>query len=214
MPRDHRTSKEDFPLAEAQQLYQQLQSYQKVADAIGWSFAQVRRKLQAAVTSEPTALSIVDVPVSPVELTPTVNSAEDTALHSAELPSIPDNRDIQQTTVQGYALDSAETLADHETRLQVLESFVATLQAQAVQPSVQHITVQSRADSAYALHSAESVQTWDNAEDAKPERWNLWLPRGLKRRIEAQAKAAGIAPSSLVQRLLLAAVNGQGVRDG
>ena len=164
---------------------------------------------------EPT---IVDVPVETVEITPTVNSAEDTALHSAddsaELPSIPDNRDIQQTTVQGYALDSAETLADHETRLQVLESFVATLQAQAVQPSVQHITVQSRADSAYALHSAESVQTWDNPEDAKPERWNLWLPRGLKRRIEAQAKAAGIAPSSLVQRLLLAAVNGQGVRDG
>ena len=116
--------------------------------------------------------------------------------------------------MQGYALDSAETLADHETRLQVLESFIATLQAQAVQPSVQHITVQSRADSAYALHSAESVQTWDNPEDAKPERWNLWLLRGLKRRIEAQAKAAGIAPSSLVQRLLLAAVNGQGVRDG
>jgi hypothetical protein len=50
------------------------------------------------------------------------------------------------------------------------------------------------------------VQTWDDPEDAKPERWNLWLPRGLKRRIEAHAKAAGIAPSHLVGRLLMAAL--------
>jgi hypothetical protein len=125
-------------------------------------------------------------------------SAQDTALHSAEIVSVPD---IQPTTVHGYALDSADTLSDHETRLQVLESFVATLQAQAVQP----ITVQT---SAYALHSAEPVQTWDDPDDAKPERWNLWLPRGLKRRIEAYAKAAGIAPSTLVQRLLMSTLNG------
>lgn len=168
----------------------------------------MRRKLQAAVTSEPT---IVDVPVETVELAPTVNSAEDTALRSAddsaELPSLPDTH---PPAVQWYVLDSAETLADHETRLQVLESFVASLQAQALQPPVQHITVQH---SAYALHSAESVQTWDDPEDAKPERWNLWLPRGLKRRIEAQARAAGIAPSSLVQRLLMAVINGQAVPD-
>jgi hypothetical protein len=113
--------------------------------------------------------------------------------------------------VQGYALSSVETLSDHETRLQVLESFVASLEAQARQAPVQHITVQSRADSAYALPSAEPVQTWDDPEDAKPERWNLWLPRGLKRRIEAHAKAAGIAPSTLVQRLLMSTLNGGGV---
>ena len=151
------------------------------------------------------------------EPTPPITSAEDTALHSADnstaLASVPDNRDIAQTTVQGYALDSADTLSDHETRLQVLESFVATLQAQALQPPVQHITVQTSADGAYALHSAESVQRWDDPEDAKPERWNLWLPRGLKRRIEASAKTAGIAPSSLVQRLLMAAIRGQAVPD-
>jgi hypothetical protein len=51
---------------------------------------------------------------------------------------------------------------------------------------------------------------WDDPRDAKPERWNLWLPRGLKRRIEAQAKAAGIAPSQLVQRLLMSTLNGGG----
>jgi hypothetical protein len=101
-------------------------------------------------------------------------------------------------------------LADHEIRLQVLESFVKVFQEQAQQPAVQPITVQS---SAYALPSAETVQTWEDPEDAKPERWNLWLPRGLKRRIEAQAKAAGIAPSQLVQRLLMAAINGMAVHD-
>lgn len=138
-----------------------------------------------------------------------VNGAEDTSLRSADLPSLPDT---SPPTVQGYALDSAETWADHETRLQVLESFVASLQAQAQQPSVQHITVQH---SASALHSAElpAVQTWEDQEDAKPERWNLWVPRGLKRRTEAQAHAAGIAPSQLVQRPLMAAINGQAVPD-
>ncbi len=197
MPRDHRTSKEEFPLSEALRLREQGKS--------------LRRKLQAAVTSEPNELSIVDMPVEVVDLAPTSNSAEQcSADDSAALVSVPDNRDIQQTTVQGYALDSAETLADHETRLQMLEGFMAALQAQARQPPVQHITVQH---SPSALHSAESVQTWNDPEDAKPERWNLWLPRGLKRRIEAQAKAAGIAPSSLVQRLLMAAINGQGVHD-
>ncbi len=211
MPRDHRTSKEEFPLSEALRLREQGKSLKTIADTIGWSFAQVRRKLQAAVTSEPNELSIVDMPVEVVDLAPTSNSAEQcSADDSAALVSVPDNRDIQQTTVQGYALDSAETLADHETRLQMLEGFMAALQAQARQPPVQHITVQH---SPSALHSAESVQTWNDPEDAKPERWNLWLPRGLKRRIEAQAKAAGIAPSSLVQRLLMAAINGQGVHD-
>ena len=111
-------------------------------------------------------------------------------------------------TVQTSALDSAGTLADHETRLQVLESFVATLQTQFLQPPVQQITVQSAPSSAYALPSAEPVQTWDDPEDAKPERWNLWLQRGVKRRIEAHAKAAGIPPSQLVQRLLMASLNG------
>ena len=157
----------------------------------------------------------MDVPLETVDLTPPSHSADDTALlsadDSAEFPAVQSSADVP--TVQSYALSSADTLQDHETRLQMLEGFMAALQAQARQAPVQHITVQSRADSAYALHSAESVQTWDSPEDAKPKRWNLWLPRGLKRRIEAQAKAAGIAPSALVQRLFMAAFNGQGVPD-
>ena len=64
-----------------------------------------------------------------------------------------------------------------------------------------------------ALVSADTVQSWDDPEDGKPERWNLWIPRGLKRQIEALAKTAGIAPSQLVQRLLMAALPGKEVRD-
>jgi hypothetical protein len=29
---------------------------------------------------------------------------------------------------------------------------------------------------------------WDDPDNAKPERWNLWLPRGVKRRIDAQVR--------------------------
>jgi hypothetical protein len=91
MPRDHRISKEEFPLAEAQRLYQQLQSYQKVADTIGWSFAQTRRKLQAAVSvdtvtltpsSEHTiAVTAAELSAHPLaNLFPLMNDADFTAL--------------------------------------------------------------------------------------------------------------------------------------
>jgi hypothetical protein len=43
--------------------------------------------------------------------------------------------------------------------------------------------------------------------DEKAERWNLWLPRGLRRRIEALAKARGHAPSKVVQELLWRALS-------
>jgi len=39
-------------------------------------------------------------------------------------------------------------------------------------------------------------------DEARAERWNLWLPRGLRVRIEALAQARGVAPSRVVQELL------------
>jgi len=39
-------------------------------------------------------------------------------------------------------------------------------------------------------------------EEARAERWNLWLPHGLRQRIEAVAKARGHAPSKVVQEAL------------
>jgi hypothetical protein len=77
----------------------------------------------------------------------------------------------------------------------VAESFMASIQAQCrasaetVQPPV---------------HNA--VQTWQDPTDAKPERWNLWIPRGLRRVIKEQAKSAGIVPSKYVQSLLWTAM--------
>jgi hypothetical protein len=215
MPQHHRWSPVEFPLAEAQRLRAEGKNLYEIAAAIGWSYSHVRRKLAAAGMRETfkhkrrgkrnpgdSERNPADVPVDGDHAERNGHAPAIPASQPIAVPSQP----IAMASADDTALHSAQTLADHETRLQALESFIATLQAQAQQP----ITVQSSA--VYALPSAElpAVQTWEDPEDAKPERWNLWLPRGLKRRIEAQAKAAGIAPSQLVQRLLMAALNGGG----
>jgi hypothetical protein len=46
-------------------------------------------------------------------------------------------------------------------------------------------------------------------EDAKAERWNLWIPRGLRRHIEAIAAKRGTAASKIVQELLWKALGEQ-----
>ena len=70
MPQDHRTSKEDFPLAEAKRLRAEGQSIQAVADAIGWSFAQTRRKLLAS--TKPASANATQTKVQPANpATPT-----------------------------------------------------------------------------------------------------------------------------------------------
>ena len=58
-------------------------------------------------------------------------------------PAIVEMVDVPVETVElTPTSNSAETLADHETRLQVLESFVKVLQEHIQQPPVPHITVQ------------------------------------------------------------------------
>jgi hypothetical protein len=47
----------------------------------------------------------------------------------------------------------------------------------------------------------------DDPMDNATERWNLYLKRGLRVRIEALARARGIAPSRVVQELLWTALN-------
>jgi DNA-binding transcriptional MocR family regulator len=49
-------------------------------------------------------------------------------------------------------------------------------------------------------------------EEARAERWNLWLPRGLRHRIEAVAKARGHAPSKVVQEALWQWINSEEAR--
>jgi hypothetical protein len=48
---------------------------------------------------------------------------------------------------------------------------------------------------------------FDDPADNTTERWNLYLKRGLRVRIEAMAQARGIAPSRVVQELLWQALS-------
>jgi hypothetical protein len=60
---------------------------------------------------------------------------------------------------------------------------------------------QSSAGQSGAVQSSAEPPTL-TPEEARAERWNLWLPRGLRQRIEAVAKAQGHAPSKVVQEAL------------
>jgi hypothetical protein len=123
------------------------------------------------------------------------------AVYRAVNPPTLNGAEASAVTQDPLQTDTAKRLADHERRLEVLEAFVAVLQRQsAVQGAAQH--------------GAELLRGWDDPADAKSERWNLWLPRALKRCLEAQARTAGIAPSQLVQRLLLAALHGSRRGEG
>ncbi len=85
-----------------------------------------------------------------------------------------------------------QTLARLDTVEQDLKILREEHKPGAVQSSsVQSSSVQSRAEA-----------TPLTPDEAKAERWNLWLPRGLRQRIEALAKARGHAPSKVVQEIL------------
>jgi hypothetical protein len=115
MPRDHRISKEDFPLAKASTLRQQGLSYHAIAAKIGWSFAHTRRMLMAiptngdhsAPTTLPQRVEVIGEPVSE----PSAHQNAPERISASE------------------RIDSA-LLRDHESRLSVLEAFIGTLQQQ------------------------------------------------------------------------------------
>jgi hypothetical protein len=203
MPRDHRISKEEFPLAEAQRLYQQLQSYQKVADAIGWSFAQTRRKLQAAVISEPN------------EPTPTSNGRP-TSLQRVELvgePVTPETSAVLRSAAQTShdLTDLAARVARLEAHRREVDAHLAALQAHAQQTAQTSAALRSAEMRGLAQPYAEPTHIWNDPDDAKSLPFNLSLPRGLKRLLDAEAKRTGFPASRVVQRLLMAALVGQEV---
>ena len=61
--------------------------------------------------------------------------------------------------------------------------------------------VQSSAGQSGAVQNSVDLPSL-SPEEARAERWNLWLPRGLRRQVEAVAKARGHAPSKVVQEAL------------
>jgi hypothetical protein len=81
-------------------------------------------------------------------------------------------------------------------RLDTVEHDLKALRGDRSPGSVQSSAVQSGAE-----QSSVEAPTL-TPDDAKAERWNLWLPRGLRHRIEAIAKARGYAPSKVVQEAL------------
>lgn len=56
--------------------------------------------------------------------------------------------------------------------------------------------------SVYALHGAE--QTEMIPEDLKSERWNIYMPRWLRRLVEAEAAATRLSPSQVLQDVVKA----------
>jgi transposase len=58
-----------------------------------------------------------------------------------------------------------------------------------------------RQDSTSLVQSSADTPSL-SLEEARAERWNLWLPRGLRHHIEAVAKARGHGPSKVVQEAL------------
>jgi hypothetical protein len=118
---------------------------------------------------------------------------------------------LERTILTGEpsSAEPVQSSAALQAQVEALRTEVAALKAHRVEVDAWIASIQRQLrDSAVQSVQSPAVQTYDDPEDAKPERWNLWLPRGFKRRIEAQAKTTGMAPSQLVQRLLIAALNG------
>jgi hypothetical protein len=86
-----------------------------------------------------------------------------------------------------------EALAPLLTQLEALQDEV---QAWRVHPSAPVHT------GVYTLHGAEQHDI--PAEDLKSERWNIYMPRWLRRLIEAEAAATRLSPSQVLQDVVKA----------
>jgi hypothetical protein len=92
----------------------------------------------------------------------------------------------------------SEALAPLLSQLVALEGEVKALRAHPSAP------VQS---SVYALHGAEHSEV--APEDLKSERWNIYMPRWLRRLVEQEAAAARLSPSQLLQDVVRAWAEGR-----
>ena len=207
MPQRRRKSK-PVDRTEAQRLYDALKSYRKVARQLDSNYAAVWRALNpdASVTSNSqpnlpeqlpsdhppeTFRSNVTVhPVDPDREAESTDEAPTTALQTVEY--------VGEVSADDSADDSAELRA----QLTHLKSEVEELKAHRLEVDAWIQAFQRQAVQTRAVHELPPSRVFLDPDDAKPERWNLWVPRGLKRLIDARAKATGTAPSQLVQRWL------------
>jgi hypothetical protein len=211
MPKDHRKSHEDFPLAEAQRLREQGLSYYQVADAIGWSMAQTRRYLLREI--QPNGDRPETPPIETTDFTPPISETPTTSLQRVEILGEPVSTESSaaiRSDAQAYAALRSRVDALEAHQMEV-DAWIATLQAQSRDTAQTHADLRSADPRSLAQHSAEPI--WDDPEDAKAVPFNCSLPRGLKRLLDAKAKRTGLPASRLVQRLLAADLLGEGVHD-
>jgi hypothetical protein len=122
-------------------------------------------------------------------------------MHSAVYSAVPvqTSEELAMVTRRLTALET-----NLPQRVDALEAWVATLQTR-FSASGPSLPVQSG-----AVHSA--APTFDDPDDAKAERWNIWIPRGLRKRIEAQAAMLGVSASRHLQTMLWRALQAEEVR--
>jgi hypothetical protein len=120
------------------------------------------------------------------------------AVHSAE--PVQTGEELAMLTQRLTALET-----NLPQRVDALEAWVATLQTRFSASGPSLPPVQSS-----AVHSA--APRFDDPDDAKAERWNIWIPRGLRKRIEAQADILGVSASRHLQTMLWRALQAEGVR--
>jgi hypothetical protein len=126
---------------------------------------------------------------------------------------------LQRVEIMGEPVSSAaQDYAALRSRLDALEAHrlkvdarLATLQAQIRETAQTYAELRSADMRSDTQDYAEP--TWDDPDDAKSVPFNLSLPRGLKRLLDAEAKRTGLPASRLVQRWMLAQLNGKGVQD-
>jgi hypothetical protein len=120
----------------------------------------------------------------------------------------PDNADLKAQ------IDVLATqVKDLQAHRLEIDARIATLQTQSRDTAQPRAEVRSAALRSLAQHSAEPAHVWDDPDDAKAVPFNCSLPRGLKRLLDAEAKRTGLPASRLVQRLLMAALTGEGAHD-
>jgi len=169
-------------------------SYRAIAERLDTNYARVYRAAHPTSRNgdrPETALQRVAIVGEPV-------STDD----NAPAPSQQDGISALATRLDALV---AEVAALRAHRLEV-DAWIATLQAQSRDTAQPSAEVRSAARRGIGQGSAEDAQTWDDPDDAKAVPFNLSLPRGLKRLLDAEAKRTGLPAGRLVHRLLMAAL--------
>jgi hypothetical protein len=116
---------------------------------------------------------------------------------------------VHRVQAQLYALHGAvqqEVESPIDLRVLLSEALAPLLaQVAALEAEVKALRMHPSAPvhtGVYALHGAEQNDL--SPEDLKSERWNIYMPRWLRRLIEAEAAATRLSPSQVLQDVVKA----------